>query len=270
MRRALIPGRRYGRGMDPVTAAAPNLRRWNMALALLHAVQGLAILWLSNGFSVGVSIPYMSGPPGSPITGTDAVWQAPIAILVATFLFLAAIDHLLCALPRFSDWYIANLRRGTNPLRWWEYALSASLMIVLIALISGITELTALIAIFGANVGMILFGLVMEQRNPAGTDRPDMRPFWYGSLVGAFPWIAIGAVLIRTEMTTGGVPGAVWGIYVSLLVLFFSFALNMWLHYARKGTWATIVRYEKTYLVLSLVAKSLLAWQIFSAALAGG
>jgi len=198
------------------------------------------------------------------------VWQAPIAILVATFLFLAAIDHLLCALPRVSDWYLANLRRGTNPLRWYEYALSASLMIVLIALISGITDLTALIAIVGANVAMILFGLAMEQRNPAGTEAPDMRPFWYGSLAGAFPWVAIGVVLIRIEATTGGVPGPVWAIYVSLLMLFFSFALNMWLHYARVGRYANIVSYEKTYLVLSLVAKSLLAWQIFSAALAGG
>jgi hypothetical protein len=62
---------------------------------------------------------------------------------------------------------------------------------------------------------------------------------------------------------------AIWAIYISLFVLFFTFALNMWLHYARKGRWANIVSYEKTYLVLSLVAKSLLAWQVFASALAG-
>ena len=248
--------------------AAPNLRRWNISLAVLHALQGVLILVLSTGFTLGITIPYMAGPPGSPIIGLDPVWEVPIAVFVAIFLFLAALDHLICALPGADRWYIGNLERGTNPLRWWEYSVSASLMIVLIAMISSVLEATALIAIFGANVAMILFGLVMEQRNPAGTQRVDWRPFIYGCIVGAFPWIAIGAVLIRGQMAVG-VPGAVWGIYLSLFVLFFTFALNMWLHYARKGRWANIVSYEKTYLVLSLVAKSLLAWQVFAATLAG-
>jgi hypothetical protein len=248
--------------------AAPRLRRWNIALAVIHAAQGIAILLLSNGFTLGVTLPYMTGPPGSPILGTEPVWQAPIAVLVAVFLFLAAADHLICALPGPGRWYIGNLGRGTNPLRWWEYSVSASLMIVLIALVSGVGEATALIAIVGANVGMILFGLAMEHRNPAATERVDWRPFTYGCIVGAFPWIAIGAVLLRAQVEAG-VPAAIWAIYISLFVLFFTFALNMWLHYARKGRWANIVSYERTYLVLSLVAKSLLAWQIFASALAG-
>jgi hypothetical protein len=141
-------------------------------------------------------------------------------------------------------------------------------MIVLIGLISSVDQLTALIAIFGANVGMILFGLAMERTNPAGTERVDWRPFIYGCVVGVFPWIAIGLVLVRAQLDAG-VPAAIWAIYISLFVLFFTFALNMWLHYARKGRWANIVSYEKTYLVLSLVAKSLLAWQVFASALAG-
>lgn len=245
-----------------------SLRRWNITLAILHAAQGIAILLLSNGFSLGLSIPYMTGPPGSPTLGIDPVWQVPLATFIAVFLFLAAADHLICALPGADRWYVRSLERGTNPLRWWEYSVSASLMIVLIALISSIGELTALIAIFGANVGMILFGLAMEERNPAGTERVDWRPFIYGCIAGAFPWVAIGIVLIRAQIAAG-VPGAIWGIYISLFVLFFTFALNMWLHYAKKSRWANIVSYEKTYLVLSLVAKSLLAWQIFAAALTG-
>lgn len=248
--------------------AAPNLRRWNIALAIVHAAQGMAILLLSNGFTLGVSVPYMVGPPGSPILGTEPVWQVPLATFIAIFLFLAAADHLLCALPGINRWYIANLGRGTNPLRWWEYSVSASLMIVLIALISSVDQVTALIAIFGANVGMILFGLAMEQRNPAGTGKVDWRPFTYGCVVGIFPWVAIGLVLVRAQVDAG-VPVAIWAIYISLFILFFTFALTMWLHYARRGRWASIVSYEKTYLVLSLVAKSLLAWQIFAAALAG-
>ena len=86
--------------------------------------------------------------------------------------------------------------------------------------------------------------------------------------VGAFPWIAIAVVLIRSQMAVG-VPGFVYGIYFSLLILFFSFALSMWAHYARKGRFASVVSSEQAYLVLSLVAKSLLAWQVFASALSG-
>jgi len=211
---------------------------------VLHAAQGIAILALATAFTLPVIIPHMSGPPGSPLAGFEPVWELPLAIFVAIFLFLAA------------------------PFRWWEYSVSASLMMVLIAMITGIADLSALIAIFGANAAMILFGLVMEQRNPVGTERVDWRPFIYGCIIGAFPWIAITVVLVRSQITVG-VPGFVYGIYFSLLVLFFSFALNMWAHYARKGRFASVVSSERAYLVLSLVAKSLLAWQVFASALSG-
>ena len=46
-------------------------------------------------------------------------------------------------------------------------------------------------------------------------------------------------------------------------VLFFSFALNQWLQYRGIGKWTDYVYGEKAYLVLSLAAKSLLAWQIY-------
>lgn len=246
-----------------------SLRRWNIALALLHAGQAAFILVLSTGFSLPIFIPYMDGPPGSPLVQGNPVWELPIALAVALFLLLAAVDHLIVALPRVRTWHEANLMRGTNPVRWSEYALSASLMMVLIAMITGIADASALIAIFGANAAMILFGLVMEQRNGLAPDRVDWRPFIYGCLVGAVPWIAVGLVLVRAEMMAD-VPGFVYGIYISLLVLFFSFAVNMWRHYRRvsRGV-VTVVQTERIYLVLSLVAKSLLAWQIFASTLAG-
>ncbi len=54
-----------------------------------------------------------------------------------------------------------------------------------------------------------------------------------------------------------------FGIYASLLVLFFSFAVNMMLQYVRLGPWKRFYFSECIYLWLSLVAKSILAWQIY-------
>ena len=93
-----------------------------------------------------------------------------------------------------------------------------------------------------------------------------MLPFWFGTIAGAAPWIAIWFNTLAADE----VPGFVYGIVVVETVLFFSFGLNQWLQYRRVGRWSSYVFGEKTYLVLSLVAKSLLAWQIFGGSLAPG
>ena len=59
----------------------------------------------------------------------------------------------------------------------------------------------------------------------------------------------------------------VYGIVISLFVLFNTFAVVQYLQYKKVGKWSDYLRGEKTYITLSLVAKSALAWQIFSGTL---
>jgi hypothetical protein len=142
--------------------------------------------------------------------------------------------------------------------------LSATLMVVLIALYTGIDQITALIGIAGANVAMILFGWLQEAANPPGRSATTFQPFWFGCVAGAAPWLAIGYNLVAAD----DVPGFVVGIFVSLFVFFTSFAVNQWLQYRQVGPWRGYAFGERGYLVLSLVAKSALAWQIFAGSLA--
>ena len=58
-------------------------------------------------------------------------------------------------------------------------------------------------------------------------------------------------------------PNFVYGIFVSIFIFFNLFALNQYLQYRRVGRWADYVYGEKVYLVLSLTAKSALAWQLY-------
>lgn len=245
-----------------------SLAAWNLAAGLLHAAQGTLILVLANGASLPVYASWTDGPPplATPIQG-EPLLDLPIGLAVAVFLYLAAIDHLVVASPWARPWYERNLAREINYARWWEYSLSASLMIVLIAMLSGIRELTALVSIFAAGAAMILFGLLMERGSAPGKGA-DWWPFWLGSLVGAVPWLAIGIQLVRADAETGMVPGFVFAIFVSLLVLFALFPVNMWLQYRRAGPWRDYVFGERGYIVLSLTAKSALAWQVFGGALA--
>lgn len=253
--------------LDPVTAT--RLRRWNVGVGLAHLAQAVVILVLASDFSLPVTTTFLTGPPGSGQTASTELFALPVGPAVAVFLLLAALDHLLVASPWVIGWYERNLARGMNLARWWEYSISASLMVVLIAMLTGVSEAAALIALFGVNAGMILFGLLMETTNRPGQP-VDWRPFRYGSIVGAVPWIAIAVQIAVSESEGGGgVPTFVFAIFVTLFVAFFSFAVNQLLQYRRNGRWSDYVFGERAYLVLSLVAKSLLAWQVFGSTLAG-
>ncbi len=244
---------------------AANLRRWNLGLTLLHAVQAVVILVLASDFAISITTAPPTGPPGSRLPASESLFDLRIGAAIAAFLALAAMDHLVTATVARST-YEADLRHGINRFRWVEYSVSASIMVVLIALYSGITEVTALIAIIGANVAMILFGWLQERHNPPDRSETTMTPFWFGTLAGITPWIAIWFNVI----TADEVPGFVYGIVIAETLLFFSFGLTQWLQYRRVGAWSSYLFGEKTYLVLSLVAKSLLAWQIYGGSLADG
>ena len=248
--------------------ATAGLRRLNLLVGSAHAVQALVLLALAANVSLPLTASFLTGPPGAGDYGSTGLGSLRIDWLVAAFLLLAAIDHLTLSAGRPQRWYEANVARGINPARWWEYSLSASLMVVLIAMLAGVTELVALIALFGANAAMILFGLIQERVN-LDRDDVDWRPFIYGCIIGAVPWIAITVQLVVAASEGNGVPGFVVAIFATLLLLFNSFAVNMWLQYRRRGRWAQPAFAERVYLILSLIAKSALAWQVYAGALAG-
>ena len=256
---------------DPNTVVATGvtverlagLRRWNLVLTVLHAVQAVALLLLASDFAITVTTTYPQGPPGTRLDAPQPMFDLPIGPTIAVFLALAAVDHLLTA-TLWRDRYEQGLRGGINRFRWVEYSVSATLMVILIVMYSGITDITGLVAVAGANVAMILFGWLQERMNPPGRSTTTMMPFWFGTVAGLAPWVALTINILGADT----VPGFVYGIVIAEALFFFSFALNQWLQYREIGKWKSYAYGEKTYLVLSLVAKSYLAWQIFGGSLA--
>jgi len=240
-----------------------GLRRWNLGLTVLHLAQAVAIAILAGDFAIAVTSSFPEGPPGTPAPTPETLFDVRIGWAIAIFLGLAALDHLITATVS-RDTYERDLQRGINRFRWVEYSFSATLMIVLIGFYSGVTSINAVIAVIGANVAMILFGWIQERMNPPGRASTTMLPFWFGTLVGIAPWISIAVNIAGSET----VPGFVYGIVVAQFVFFFSFGLNQWLQYREVGKWTDYAFGEKAYLVLSLAAKSVLAWQIFGGSLA--
>jgi len=145
-----------------------GLRRINLIAGVLHLAQMVAVLALASDFTLPITARYMSGPPGSTYGDLIVLWDAPLAIGVAVFLGLSALAHFIVVSPKFFPRYIAGLAAHRNFFRWVEYSISSSVMIVLIAQVTGISEVTALISIFGVNASMILFGWLQEKYEEPG------------------------------------------------------------------------------------------------------
>ncbi len=236
---------------------------------LLQAVAMLAIILALNAQALfPVTVDYMAGPPGSPIPPERVhLFDVNMGIGLVAFFLLSAFFHFLVITPRANARYVAGLKVNHNYFRWTEYSLSASIMIFLIAQLTGITDINALMGIFALNAAMIFFGALQEKYEMPGTKK--LLPFVFGSMVGIVPWIAIFIMVIQPGSTNEAeVPGFVIGVMVSIFIAFNTFAINQWLQYRQIGKWRSYLQGERSYITLSLVAKTALAWQLFSGVLA--
>lgn len=245
-----------------------GLKRFNYFMAFLHAAQGVLVLILSRDFTLPVTAGYLQfdAATQSLFPATATLFDLPLAWLVVAFLFLSALFHLIIA-SLYNKEYNADLKTGLNRFRWIEYSLSASTMMTAIAMLVGIYNLGSLVMIFALVAIMNLLGLVMEIHNQT-TKEVNWLSYKIGCLAGAIPWLVVAIWFWAAyAYGSGNIPTFVYWIYVSIFLFFNCFALNMWLQYKKIGPWRDYLYGEKVYIILSLVAKSALAWQVFAGTL---
>ncbi|MBU6256681.1 MAG: hypothetical protein KGN04_04570, partial [Chloroflexi bacterium] len=130
-------------------ARAKQLFNWNRILVLLHGIQAIIIVAISPTDAL---VRFEGTYPVSKIvngqfagleSAKELLFSFPLAYLVAAFFGLSALAHFLVAYPlrkRYEGW----LAQQFNPMRWAEYALSSTLMILGIASLSFVTDAGAL------------------------------------------------------------------------------------------------------------------------------
>jgi hypothetical protein len=241
---------------------------FNLKMSFVHLIQGIALLVLAltvplfRDFEVEI-VGRFFRPVGGGLYAPTAVpmFNLPVGILAASFILLSALFHFIISVP-LKEKYIANVERGYNPLRWIEYSLSSSIMIVLLSVMFGITTIEGLVAVFGINAVMNLLGLLMEKMNPPTRIKTDWTAHWIGWLAGLIPWVIIVIYMLNiTDLSQ--LPWFVLPGVSFYFIIFNLFAFNQILQYAKIGKWADYVYGEKTYVWLSLFGKSLLAWLVF-------
>ena len=248
-----------------------RLRIYNIVAGVLHLVQGLAFMFvltrLSSQVLFPVTIDYLTGPPGVDLPPERVtLFEINLGIGVIAFLFMSAFFHFLISWPGVFQRYVRGLQQNHNYFRWTEYSLSSSVMIWLIVQLNGVTDFAALTAIFAVNASMIMFGALQEKYETPGNKK--FLPFVFGSMTGIVPWLIVAVYVLQPGSTSAAeVPGFVYGIIISLFFFFNTFAINQALQYHQVGGWKSYLRGERMYITLSLVAKSVLAWQVFSGAL---
>jgi len=240
-----------------------KLRRLNLIAGFVHLLSGIAIVVISRNFAIPISGNYLAYDTATKTLNPASVTLFNIQLpwLIAIFFFLSAFFHFVIATV-YNKQYNANLKLGVNKARWIEYSISASVMMVAIAILVGVYDLTSLLMIFALTGIMNLMGLVMEVHNQT-TEKTNWLSYYIGCISGIIPWIVIAFYFWLSAHKGSAAPTFVYWIFVSIFVFFSCFAVNMVLQYKKIGPWKNYLYGERVYVILSLVAKSLLAWQVF-------
>eukprot|EP00386_Alphamonas_edax_P014417 GDKI01044313.1.p1 GENE.GDKI01044313.1~~GDKI01044313.1.p1 ORF type:complete len:303 (-),score=49.97 GDKI01044313.1:376-1284(-) len=282
--------------MDEYKPYEKNLLWWNIGCGCLHLFQACISLAMAeqveriNLFKLPLNTAFTKWEDYGPVAVLERQALLPFAQLTTGFAWMSAFAHF-CVLYGHKT-YIADLKRGLNRFRWYEYAVSSSLMIGLIAMLFGVYDIFTLIALMSVNACMNLFGMLMETQNywkrkaetqvtPLGSDATvspstvDWSPFLYGCFAGVIPWAIIIAYPCSSP-DAHRIPEFVWAILGVYFVCFNTFPVNMYLQYAKIGWWSDArwqqidpsmenggyIFGEKMYQVQSLVSKSLLLWLV--------
>jgi hypothetical protein len=234
-----------------------------MSLVNLH--KGAAILHLGEAIASAVLVDqykdkpeWDNGDKQWPLKVFDDTYRYQVGYMIPVFSGLSSINHLLCGfnVMGYNDYVMRN---KANPLRWMEYALSASVMLWIIATISGVQDINLLISIVLMNMCMQFLGAVVEYETSKRVKYSVTLIAW-GLFVGLWaPIISqfVYAVDNIESETFDEIKPILYSIISTLTILFSSFGFVQLLYV---GEWIGFETYEKGFIILSFVAKSLLTW----------
>jgi len=249
--------------MKPETLLGKQLQTFNRFAGSVHLIQGIAMFLILNETArIPVVTRFLTQTPEGIRPETELLFDFPIAFIAPIFLLLSAFAHLFISSPFYIRQYEQNIKNGINPARWWEYSISSSLMLVVLLMLGGLIEVSTIVFIFTLNFLMNLMGLMMEKHNQL-TEKTSWFPFNLGVVAGIVPWIMGGIYFwVSTRNIAEAIPVYAQLGFLLTFLFFNSFAINMWLQYAKIGKWKNYEYGEKGYIVLSLVSKSALGWII--------
>lgn len=290
--------------------SAQSLLRSNLIAAGAHLLSALVVIWAYNHWPVAqekadvkayrLQIAGPSTPDQCTTTGGSAPtpdqcqveisFQQPKAAFSANVIYGAIFFFLITAAAHAwygtdgfgSGSYTTALSQGWNPYRWFEYGLSASIMIVIIGLVDGTRDATTLGALFGATTAMMLTGFTTESllRGRGAISNASRDAITGSTVVGWLLFVTVWATLLysfgtlvsdvnslyKNEVDASGnpvrVPTWIWYIVIAQLLYYAAFGIVQALHVRDRLSGRNNFDYvtvEKRYIQLSYWSKLSLA-----------
>lgn len=250
-----------------------TLRKWNVVLAILLAVQAIAFVLLATARDVPLNITFLTtdslqtqlrdhavtAPAMQQLTTVNIVLVMTAALAVAS-LFRAGFATV------FRDYYESALKRAVAGWRWIELAVCGVLIVGTVGLLAGIYDVLSLLLLTGLVAVMYLAGYSMEVHAASKRTNNTLGPVLAVSriIAGALALGTLALALAATALFGAGSVGAfVYGLYAIVLVLFAKQMLNGYLGGMKSGKWSSYLYQESWYMVLQFVGLTVFTWVLF-------
>jgi len=175
------------------------------------------------------------------------------------------------------NYYTNTILLGINPIRWFEYSITSSLIIIVIAALSTVTNAFLLVSLVVLNVILMwVGGNYFEQLNKASLaallDIKDLHPrkiewnpYIIGCLIYGWQWFVIFFYFISASVqASSDVPIYAYIAVIGIFINFSAFAVNSFLHYIKAFKWISEAsNYELVFLALSFISKFYIDWVLF-------
>lgn len=240
---------------------AQTLRSLNMVTAGLLALLALAAAYLMNALSYPLTVGYMARDVLQSADQTvfapavQTVMDVEIRWLVVATLLLSLVLPILY-MTKLKEKYEAYLNKTRMvPFRWVDLAVTGSLMVATVALLSGVNSLPTLKLLGGLMVITAALGLIAERQNDKAVV-PVKSAYYLSLFAGVLPILLFASYAIYT--TVYGMvryPWYVYALYAVILIGFGLIARNLRMQI--RGANYMIV--ERNYLAFNLLTKAAFA-----------
>lgn len=234
-----------------------------VSLAVFAALAVVAFLQMTNN-TQAFTLGYMVRDQVASQLSNTTVFAPALRVLADVqvrwlVLVLLAVSALfpILNLTLWREKFEAGAATGINLYRWLEVGVTSALMVEIVALLSGITDVMVLKLIAGTVLLSALLGWLSDRQNLAG-GRVERSGFFLGVFAGIMPLIVIAVTAVST-LLFGMIrsPWYVYALYAVVLLGFTDIVINQWARYRRRGQWADAGFVERNYTLVGLVVKAL-------------
>jgi len=252
-----------------------SLRKWNMIAAALLFGQAIAIAALSGSAGTrSIVANYLTldtlqtKAAGHAVyaQGTHRLFDLNLVYVVIAFLMAGTLAHLAAATWHRRH-YENDLGRNRNALRWVAAAVSGSLVLGAVALVTGVVDLASLLMLAALTVITALFSHLLEVTKRRTADGESLKRWVINTIAiaaGLVPWLVIGMYVKDSIVFGSGLPQYIYWLDGSAFILFMALAVNLFLSGRGKGRWSSYLFSERVCIAIAVVLSSAVAWQLFA------